>query len=170
MAMSESTKKLAIQLREIPWYENIGQEVQLNETPPTGYIRVKNLEDAVESIQSQSWAHVRFIERRGRESAMMSYSERFFGNHFIDFGKEITTISEEIYELQVLPKFTNIVLPERVFHQMLGNINGILFEEETKWLYRSGFYVETMLFWHSQGLWPCGWQGNEYPNGKMLVY
>ncbi len=170
MAMREETRELAEHLWTLPWYENMGKKESIISNPPFEFVRCKSFEEACTSAMSQPWLTIRMNDRQTIQSMMINHSELYFRQSGINFSFEIAEVAKAIYEQKILPKFTHLNLSKWLLLSMMGDINGILNERENDWLGKTGYFTENILFWHEQGVYPCGWTGGEYPNGKMIIY
>lgn len=170
MAMRDETKSLVEYLWTLPWYENMGRADLKIDYSPIEYIRCATFEESCICAMGQEWIDVRKNDRQAIQKMMLEYSKEYFGQSGVNFSFEIAAIAKEIYEQRILPKFENFNLPQNQLLRMMGDVNGILNEKENEWLGTTGFYTKNILFWHEKGVYPCGWIGENYPDGKMIIY
>jgi hypothetical protein len=170
MAMLQETRLLAEHLWELPWYENMGRPDLPIVNPPFEFVRCNSFGEACTSALSEPWTTVRWRDLQKKQDMMINYSEQYFRESGVNFAFEIEEIARSIYETKILTKFSHLQLPKYLLLSMMGDINGILKEKENEWRGKSGLFTDNVLFWHEQGVYPCGWIGTEYPNGKMIIY
>jgi len=48
-------------------------------------------------------------------------------------------------------------------------ILGVCMEAEYADVYPPGFYA-SQAYWYVKGHFPCGWEGGEFPKGKLIIY
>jgi hypothetical protein len=154
-----------------PWFQTCGQPLQGDVTT------VSNWKDAVKESSSRKWNNSCLMARNALDFKVQTQSwER--GQEWNPLAEELRPIIVSFVE-QLLPKTpVPTKLAPKVKATLSWDIMFLCFEYHYQDIVQPVFYIPYLEPWYSKGHFPCGWDGEEFPehwdgiirDGRLMVF
>lgn len=175
--MKLSTKKKFECLLSYPFFQVVGEALPPSVTP------ISSWPAAAKMCRSKKWATCQLMARNALQGAIEArYPE---GIQFWHRMQEWNPLSDELRPLilsfvdDLLSKFPlkgNTL--KNVRDALSWDLMAICIEHEFRDLVKPFFYIPVVEPWYAAGHFPCGWDGDEFPNnwdqtirgGQLMVF
>jgi hypothetical protein len=162
--MTPTTLKALEELKAADWFAKVGEPMR-SEAP---VVYVKSWQEALDSCLAQQWQDLKYeaSDFFWVELGWRSVERQFMWNDLLE---EVRPVTDEL----VIRKTAKIVrehrLPEEFLAEVKWDILHVAMEGEYFDLYQGGFY-RSLAYVYNEGHFPCGWEGERPPAGKLRLY
>jgi hypothetical protein len=163
-----------------PFFQSVGKPL------PASVTKIDNWPAAAKMCRSQKWATCKLMARNALQRRIEArYPEDTVNHQFWHRMQEWNRISDELRPL--ILSFVDTLLPnipvsekghKNIRAALSWEIMFICFEEEYRDVIEPLFYIPFVEPWYAAGHFPCGWDGDEFPDawdgviagGQLMVY
>ena len=173
--MSNVNDDIVSIFKEIPWFENIGQNNPDKFFLPFKYEYASSKKEILNNKNRILWANA-VTEAASEMSVFMDYEyQDLFNQQWNELGRDYGDIFDQYFKLKLLNLYNEIdILAE---YPLFQNHD---YDEESivlcmmyfhwKEILPINYFFENIFLVFKNGLYPCGWCKNKYPDGNILLF
>lgn len=160
--LHQRTKATLAELVAADWFSAIGKPVD------GPIIVVASWYEAMTYCESDAWERILLGTANAlAERVMKGSSDRY--RLWNEIATEIRQVTIPLVEQRTQEIIEEFRLPTTFKATVEWDVAHLCMEAEYADVTPPGFYA-AQAYWYVQGHFPCGWEGAQYPEGKLVVY
>jgi len=156
--MKKCTNEKLIQIINYRLLANVGQPV------PDAVVQVDSWPEAIKHCQSRMWDGCLMMAR----NALCRFAHQadwYRGHEWNNIAREMRPLVDAWLQTSFVPIASKLNLPKVVGDMLSWYAMHVCFEVEYQDIVKPLFYLPLIDPWLQRGHFPCGWVGEEFPDG-----